>query len=50
MDHLENIEKVFIVLKEIGKTVNKKKCLFFCQRNWACWVYYKQKRYSFNSS
>ena len=28
-DHLENIEKVFRVLKEIGATVNKKKCMFF---------------------
>ena len=49
MDHLENLEKVFIVLKKIGETVNKK-CLFFCQRNGACWVYYKQKQYSINSS
>ena len=32
-NHLENIEKVFRVLKEIGATVNKKKCTFFCQRN-----------------
>ena len=28
-DQLENIEKVFRVLKEIGATVNKKKCTFF---------------------
>ena len=28
-DHLENIEKVFRVLKEIGATANKKKCMFF---------------------
>ena len=28
-DHLENIENVFRVLKEVGATVNKKKCMFF---------------------
>ena len=31
-DHLENIEKVFRVLKEIGATVNKKKCMFFVKQ------------------
>ena len=30
-DHLENIEKVFRVLKEIGATINKKKCMFFAK-------------------
>ena len=28
-DHIENIENVFRVLKEVGTTVNKKKCMFF---------------------
>ena len=28
-DHLENIEKVFTVLKEIGAKVNRKKCMSF---------------------
>ena len=28
-NHLENIEKVLGVLKEIGATVNKKKCMVF---------------------
>ena len=28
-DHLENIENLFRVLKEVGATVNKKKCMFF---------------------
>ena len=50
MDHLENIEKVFRVLKEIGDAVNKKKCMFFWQINQVCWVYYIQKRYLFKST
>ena len=50
MNLLENVEKVFRVLKEIGATVNKTKCMFFFQRNQLCWVYYKQKRYSFKST
>ena len=28
-DHLRNIEKVSMVLKEIGAKINKKKCMFF---------------------
>ena len=28
-DHIENIENVLRVLKEVGTTVNKKKCMFF---------------------
>ena len=28
-EHLQNIEKVFQVLKDLGVTVNKKKCTFF---------------------
>ena len=50
VDHLENIENIFRVLKEVGATVNKKRCIFFCQRNRVFWVYYKQKRYSFKST
>ena len=30
-DHLKNIEKVFRVLKEIGATVNKKKCVLLAK-------------------
>ena len=28
-DHLDNLDKVFAVLEEMGATVNKKKCKFF---------------------
>ena len=30
-EHLQNIEKVFQVLKDLGVTVNKKKCTFFAK-------------------
>ena len=33
LDHLENIEKVFRVLKEIGATVKKKKCMFLSKKS-----------------
>ena len=31
-DHIENIENVFRVLKEVGTTVNKKKCMFLSKK------------------
>ena len=30
-EHLQNIEKVFQVLRDLGVTVNKKKCTFFAK-------------------
>ena len=30
-EHLQNIEKVFQVLKDLGVTVNEKKCTFFAK-------------------
>ena len=49
-DHLENIKKVFRLLKETGAMVNKKKYMFFVKEIRYVRFIIKKKWYSFKST